>query len=105
MLSDVIYGEGIDNKYAIFLHEFNDQDFYKFSISVFKNLEFKRAVRFYNKHKLRLDSTKFLNEVADLIKDDGIANISYSYFLSSAPDNANILSHYIREGSLNVQNE
>ena len=103
--SDVISGKGIDNIYATFLHEFNDQDFYRFSISAFKNLEFKRAVRFYNQNKFRLDSTKFLNEVAELIKDDSIANISYSYFLSSVPGNTNILSHYIKEGSLNIQNE
>ena len=103
--SDVISGKGIDNKYARFLHEFNGEDFYRFSISAFKNLEFKRAVRFYNQNKFRLDSTKFLNELADLIKDDSIANISYSYFLSSVPNNTNILSHYIKKGSLNIQNE
>ena len=36
------------------------------------------------------------NSNADLIKDESIANISYSYFLSSVPNNTNILLYIMR---------
>ena len=75
----------------------NGNDFYKLSLLVFKYIDQKEAVIFYNSNKQRIDSLKFSNEMSDLIKDGSIDHVEYNYLLSTFYENTNILSNYIDE--------
>ena len=75
----------------------NGNDFYKLSLLVFKYIDQKEAVIFYNSNKQRIDSLKFSNEISGLIKDGSIDHVEYNYLLSTFYENTNILSNYIDE--------